>query len=519
MYWQRNCQRELQSKPQEKLFPQNICITSYSYLPREDKMNCNRFVTIFQIQCFQKMDNSSDLPANQPVEPILEYAMKRRFRPLNAVQTLTVSFAGLIACGGLLLALPAAARDGQALPLLDALFTAASASCVTGLTVCDTYTQFSLFGQLVILLLIQVGGLSFMVVSLLVPFFLGGRIGLRQRAMLMDTVGALKLGGVVRLTRRALVVTALLEGAGALVLATWFCPQFGFWQGLWMALFHAVSAFCNAGFDLLGILAPGTSLHAVSNQPLVLLPLSVLVILGGLGFVLWDDLAANGLHVRRYRLHTKVVLSTTGLLLLLGTVAFYCMESGGAFAGFSPKQKLLLAFFQAVTPRTAGFATVPMESLGQSSTLLTLILMFVGAGSGSTGGGIKVGTFAVLVLSVKAYVLQKEEVDLFHRRLDEDTIPKALSTVCLYSMALLAGCMVLCVPQVPLEDALFEAVSAIGTVGLSRGLTPLLRPASKMTLIALMFAGRVGSMSVAMSLTRRGPQPKLRNVREKILIG
>ncbi|MEG1657633.1 MAG: potassium transporter TrkG [Oscillibacter sp.] len=438
---------------------------------------------------------------------------------LNAVQTLTVSFAGLIALGAVLLALPGASRDGRGLPLLDALFTAASASCVTGLTVGDTYTQFSLFGQAVILLLIQVGGLSFMVVSLVVPFLLGQRIGLRQRSMLMDTVGALKLGGVVRLTRRALLCTALLEGVGALVLTTYFCPQFGFWQGLWQSLFHAVSAFCNAGFDLCGIIAPGTSLQTLLRQPLVLLTLALLVILGGLGFVLWDDLAANGLHARRYRLHTKLVLSTTGLLLLIGTAAFYAMERNGAFAGCSTGQALLLAFFQAVTPRTAGFATVPMNALSQGGTLLTMALMFVGAGSGSTGGGIKVGTFAVLVLSVTAYARRREDLDVFHRRLDEDTVRKALSTVCLYAMALLAGCMVLCLQEVPLEDALFEAVSAIGTVGLSRGLTPNLKPLSKLAVIALMFAGRVGSMSVAMSLTRSGPAPKLRNVREKILIG
>ena len=445
--------------------------------------------------------------------------MKRRLLQLNAVQTLTLSFGGLIFMGAVLLALPWSSRSGEAVPFLNALFTATSASCVTGLAVYDTYTQFSGFGQAVILLLIQVGGLSFMMVSILVSFLLGKRIGLRQRSLLMDTVGALKIGGVVRLTRRALVGTALLEGVGTLLLATQFCPRFGLGQGLWMAVFHAVSAFCNAGFDILGIAAPGTSLLTVMDQPVVILTLSLLVVLGGLGFVLWDDLTTNGLHLRRYRLHTKIVLSATGLLLALGTAAFYIMEGDGAFAGMPVWQKLLLSFFQAVTPRTAGFAAVPLDSLSQGGTLLTMALMFVGAGSGSTGGGIKVNTFAVLVLCVAAYARRKEDVDVFHRRLDEETVRKALSTVCIYAMAMLVGCMVLCLQDVALEDAMFEAVSAIGTVGLSRGVTPLLRPASKLAMMILMFAGRVGSMSVAMAVTRDRPRAKLRNISEKILIG
>ena len=319
--------------------------------------------------------------------------MTRRRIQLNAVQTLTLGFACLILLGGLLLALPAASRGGRPLPFLDALFTAASASCVTGLVLYDTFTQFSLFGQAVILLLIQVGGLGFMTVSILVSILLGRRIGLHQRSILMDTVGALQMGGVVRLTRRALKVTAACEGTGAVLLALWFCPRYGMGRGIWMAVFHAVSAYCNAGFDLLGT---GASLTTEAGEPLLNIVLMVLIICGGLGFLVWDDILTHGFRVRRWRLHSKIVAFSTSLLFVGGAAAFYLLEKDHAFAGLPTGQKLLMSAFQSVTPRTAGFNTVDLAALSESGTLLTLILMFIGAGSGSTGGGIKV--FRILIL-------------------------------------------------------------------------------------------------------------------------
>lgn len=441
--------------------------------------------------------------------------MSRRIR-LNAVQTLTVSFAILIFAGGLLLALPFAARDGRSIPFLDALFTAASASCVTGLSLYDTASQFSLFGQAVIMLLIQVGGLGFMTVSILVSLLLKRRVGLHRRAVLMDTVGALQLGGVVRLTRRALLVTGVCEGMGAALLAFWFCPRYGFVQGIWMAVFHAVSAYCNAGFDLLG---NGTSLVAAAGEPFLNVVIMALVICGGLGFLVWDDLLTYGRQFRRWRLHSKIVLTFTMAIFAGSAAAFYFLEGGRAFANVPAPQRALMAAFQSVTARTAGFSTVDQAALSQSGTLLMLILMFIGAGSGSTGGGTKVNTFAVLVLSSFARVRRQEDVNAFHRRLDGETIQKAYSSVSLYLLACLAGCMVLCLQGVSLDDAAFEAVSAIGTVGLSRGITASLPALSKWAVLLLMFAGRVGSMSVAMAVTRERPQPKRRNVPEKILIG
>ena len=442
--------------------------------------------------------------------------MVRHRVQLNAVQTLALSFTALILAGGLLLALPVSSRSGQMLPFLDALFTAASASCVTGLVLYDTWTQFTLFGQAVILLLIQIGGLGFMTLSILVSILLHRRIGLHRRAVLMDTIGALQMGGVVRLTRRALLVTAACEGAGAVLLALWFCPRYGLARGLWMALFHAVSAFCNAGFDLLGT---GASLTTAAGELLPNVVLMALIICGGLGFLVWDDVLTHGRRFRRWRLHSKIVLASTALLFVGGALAFYVLERDHAFAGASAGEKVLLAAFQSVTARTAGFNTASLTALSESGTLLMMVLMFIGAGSGSTGGGVKVNTFAVILLHAFSQVRRREDVNIFRRRLDPDDIRKAHSNVSIYMLACLAGCMVLCVQGVSLDDALFEAISAIGTVGLTRGLTPSLQPLSKLAVLLLMFAGRVGSMSVAMAVTRDRPQAKLRNVPEKILIG
>ena len=442
--------------------------------------------------------------------------MVRRRVQLNAVQTLALGFAALILLGGVLLALPLSSRDGNALPFLDALFTSASASCVTGLVLYDTWTQFTLFGQAVILLLIQVGGMGFMTVSILVAILLHRRIGLRQRSILMDSVGALQMGGIVRLTRRAIRVTLTCEGTGAALLALWFCPRYGLGRGLWMSLFHAVSSFCNAGFDLLGT---GTSLTSIAGEPLPNIVLMALVICGGLGFLVWDDLLVHGRHVRRWRLHSKIVVFSTTLLFAGGAMAFYFIERDYAFAGAGPGKRALMAAFQSVTCRTAGFNTAPLTALSQSGTLLTMSLMFIGAGSGSTGGGAKVNTIAVLFLSAAAQVRRKEDVNVFRRRLDTATMQRAYSSVSVFFMACLAGTMVMCLQGISLDSALFEAISAVGTVGLTRGVTPYLPELSKLTVLLMMFAGRVGSMSVAMAVTRDKPQPKLRNIPEKILIG
>ena len=405
----------------------------------------------------------------------------RKLLRLNAVQTLSLGFAALILAGGLLLTLPFASRDGQSIPFLNALFTAASASCVTGLSLYDTYTQFSLFGQAVILLLIQIGGMGFMSLSILFSILLHRRIGLHERSILMDSVGALQMGGVVRLTRRAIRVTFCLEGGGAALLALWFLPRYGLGRGLWMSVFHAVSAFCNAGFDILGT---GSSLAVMAGDPLPNVVIMTLIAAGGLGFLVWDDILTHRRHVRRWRLHSKIVVVFTSALFAGGAAAFYFLEGNHAFAGATFGQKILMAAFQSVTCRTAGFATADL-----------------------------------MKLSALAQVRRKQDVNIFRRRLDEETIRRAYSSVSMFFLACLAGCMVLCAQGITLDGALFEAISAIGTVGLTRGVTPRLPELSKLVVLLLMFSGRVGSMSVAMAVTRDRPQAKLRNVPEKILIG
>ena len=435
----------------------------------------------------------------------------------NAVQTLALGFALLILAGACLLVLPVSSRSGESIPWTNAVFTAASASCVTGLTVYDTATQFSPFGQAVLLVLIQIGGLGFVTASLPAVLLVRRRVGLRQRGLLRDSVGALQIGGVVRLARRALLVSLLCEGAGAALLALWVCPRYGLGRGLWMAVVHAVSAFCNAGFDLLGT---GTSITSAAKEPLLNVVLMALIICGGLGFLVWDDVLTHGRHFRRWRLHSKMAFTATMILFAAGAVAFWFLEAEHAFAGADGPSRALMAAFQSVTARTAGFASVDQASLSQGGVLLMLVLMFVGAASGSTGGGVKVNTFAVLALGVRARIRRQDDVNVFRRRLDEEDIHKAYSTASLYLFGVLAGCTVLCVQGAELTDALYETFSAMSTVGLSRNLTASLPLVSKWTVILMMFAGRVGSMSVAMAVTKgQDARNVLRYVPEKILIG
>lgn len=441
--------------------------------------------------------------------------MKQHRFSLNAVQNLALSFTCIILLGGFLLMLPISSRSGQPLPFLDAVFTSASAACVTGLVLYDTGTQFTFFGQAVILLLIQVGGLSFMTVTIFISMLLGRRIGLHSRAVLMDTVGALQMGGIVRLTRRILTVTAVCEGLGAVTLLFWFCPRYGL-RGIWMSVFHAVSAFCNAGFDLLGT---GASLTTVAGEPLLNIVLMTLVVCGGLGFLVWDDILTHRFHFSKWRLHSKIAFTGTLMALVLGTVAFFILEEDHAFAGVPTSQQILMAAFQSVTPRTAGFNTADLTALSESGKLLTMVLMLIGAGSGSTGGGIKINTFAVLVLTALARVRRREDVELFGRRLDAGDIFKAFSVSIMYFMTCMLGCMVLCLDGISMDDALFESLSAMGTVGLTLGVTPTLTAAGKIVVTLMMFAGRVGSMSVLMAMVRDRPVPKLRRTPEKILIG
>ncbi|WP_241426596.1 TrkH family potassium uptake protein [Dysosmobacter acutus] len=421
--------------------------------------------------------------------------------------------------GALILMLPVCNRSGTWISFFDALFTATSATCVTGLVVFDTYTQFTCLGQAVILLLIQVGGLGFMSLALFFPLVLRRRIGLKERSFLMEALSTQQLGGVVRLVKHLLCGTFLVELLGALLLMTRFVPAFGLPQGAWYAVFHSVSAFCNAGFDLMGRFSPYASLAPFAGDAVVNLTICALIVIGGIGFIVWEDVLQHGLQLRRYSFHARVVLLASAVLILSGTALFYLTERRGLLAGLPLGQQLLRALFLSVSPRTAGFNTVDMGALSSSGYLLTVLFMFIGAAPGSTGGGIKVTTFVVLGCAVAAHMRGSSDTDLLDRRVDPLQVKKAFCSVTWYLSLAFTGCFLISLERdLPIHSIVFECFSAIGTVGLSTGITRMLAPASRLVLILLMFAGRIGSLTVFMTITER-QERRLRNPVEKIIIG
>lgn len=325
---------------------------------------------------------------------------KGRLRPsrLSKVQIIALSFLGIILVGTLLLLLPIATREGQSTSLLDAAFTAVSATCVTGLIVHDTFSHWTLFGQLVILLMIQLGGLGLMAFSVTFSLLLRRKIGLKERGILQESVNTLQIGGIVKLVRQLLFGTLIFEGIGALLLAIRFAGDFGVGKGLYYGVFHSISAFCNGGFDLMGVREPGSSMTYYAGDPLVNLTLIFLIMIGGIGFLVWDDLLKNKWHFRRYRLHTKIVLSMSAVLLFGGALMFFVLESDGILAGEPVGKQILVSLFQSATTRTAGFNTADTAALRDSSKLWMAMLMFTGGNPGSTAGGIKTTTLAVLLI-------------------------------------------------------------------------------------------------------------------------
>ena len=445
--------------------------------------------------------------------------MKKKRIRLSPNQIIAIGFLSIILAGALLLMLPFANRSGQGLSFLDSLFTATSATCVTGLVVADTWTQFNMLGQLILLVLIQVGGLGYMTMVLMASMLLGRKIGLRQWGLMAESVSAERLSDSVALLRYILTGTAAIEGTGAVLLAFRFIPELGFSQGAWYALFHSVSAFCNAGFDLMGFREPYSSLTHYVYDPLVNLTACALVLLGGLGFLVWRDVWEKGLHFRRYSLHSKLILTATVLLTLGGAALFWLAERANLLAGMSPAQQALCALFQAVSPRTAGFNTVDLAQLTSAGGLLTIVLMFIGAGPGSTGGGVKITTVVVCLLTLASYIRGRREVGAFNRRLDEEQIHRAAAGVTLYMTLVLSGGFLLLATQTfPLQDALFEVFSAMSTVGLSTGITRALSPFNRALLIVMMFCGRIGSLTMMMALAQRLP-PRIKDPVEHITIG
>lgn len=443
---------------------------------------------------------------------------KKPKRRMTAKKVVGIGFAILILVGAILLSMPFATKTGG-ISFVDALFTSASASCVTGLVVFDTYTQFTIVGQFIILLLIQIGGLGFMMVAILFSMMVGRRIGLRERSLLMESVSALNIGGIVRLTKRALIFTACIESIGAIILSFRFIPLFGVARGIWFSIFHAVSSFCNAGFDLMGVRAPGSSLMYFVNDPVVSITIPVLIILGGMGFFLWNDLMEKKFRFKKFRLHTKIMLTSTVILIVGGTILFFLLEYNHAFADLPLKGKILAAFFQSVTPRTAGFNTVSMNELSSGGSILTVLFMIIGAGSGSTGGGLKITTTAVLLLHMLSYVKGYEGIDIFGRRVEDGAIKKAAANIASYLFVGIAGCMVIAASGFGATASVFEAFSALGTVGLSMGITSSLTIIPQLVITFMMYFGRVGSMTVAMAVTEGRVKEHLGNIKENIIVG
>lgn len=441
-------------------------------------------------------------------------------RKLTYTQIIALGFFCVVLLGGLLLCLPISSRAGQWTPFPNALFTSTSATCVTGLIVYDTCTHWSLFGQLVIITLIQIGGLGFMSVIAMFSVLLRRPISLSERRLLQQSAGSLKVGGMVQLIKRVAAGTAICEGAGAVLLAVRFCPEMGFWRGVYKAAFISVSAFCNAGFDVMGDKGPFSSLTGYAGDVLVNLTVMLLIIIGGIGFMAWEDIVVHKLKFRRYKLHTKIVLVSTAALLLSGTVLFFIFEYSHSLSGMSLGKKILCAAFQSVSPRTAGFNTVDLSSLSESGSLLTMILMLIGGSPGSTAGGVKTTTVVVLIMGVIAAARHCPSITVGKRRLDNEIAKQASAIVTIYLAAVLLFTMIICALEpVTLRQALFETSSAAGTAGLTMGITPSLGIVSKILLMLLMFGGRVGGLSLALVLAERRTNVPVDRPVEKILIG
>ncbi len=417
----------------------------------------------------------------------------RKQKRITTFQTILLGFLLLILTGSLLLMLPIATRQDGRASLPDALFTAASAACVTGLVVQDTATYWSAFGQGVILMLIQIGGMGVVTFAVAIAMLSGRKIGLMQRSTLQEAISAPKVGGIVRLTGFIIRAVFLIEFVGAAAMAPVFCKTVGFPKGLWYALFHSVSAFCNAGFDLMGIQAPYSSLTSFATQPVINITIMALIIVGGIGFLTWEDVCTHGVHLKAYRMQSKVVFSATAILIASSVAFFYFHE----FAYLDRTERVWAALFQAVTPRTAGFNTASLNTLSENGRVVTILLMLIGGSPGSTAGGMKTTTAAVLIFSATAAFHRREDAQCFGRRIPPEVIRNAAACALMYlTLFLFGGLIISELEGLPVLDCLFESASAIGTVGLTVGITPTLSRLSRGILIALMFFGRVGGLTM-----------------------
>lgn len=449
----------------------------------------------------------------------MKITLKRR--RLSSSQIILLGFLGVIASGTILLMLPWARAGAGSAPFLDALFTATSATCVTGLITNDTATYWSVFGQTVILCLIQVGGLGVITVAIFITKLSGRKIGLMQRSTMQEAIAAPQMGGIVRMTGFILKMVVVIEALGAAALLPAMIPEFGIVRGIWYAVFHSISSFCNAGFDLMGVKEPYSSLTSYTGDVAVNVIVMVLIVVGGIGFLTWDDVKRNRFHLRRYRMQSKVVLTVTAVLIVLPAVFFYWKEFGmPGWEDMTVGERILASFFQSITTRTAGYNTVDLTQLTQSGQMIMILLMLIGGSPGSTAGGMKVTTLAVLFATAVAVFRRRPNAHIFDRRIPNDTAHYAATVLILYlSLFLAGGIFIGCAENMPIVPALFEAASAIATVGVTLGITPDLCAASKVVLIILMFLGRVGGMTIVYAaLSTKHPYVS-EFPQEKIMVG
>lgn len=440
----------------------------------------------------------------------------RRKRRLSSFQIIILGFAGVILLGALLLMLPISTTAGGVTPFNETLFTATSAVCVTGLVVQDTGSYWSAFGQVVILTLIQIGGLGVVTVAASLALLSGRKISLMQRSTMQDAISAPKVGGVVRLTQFILRGTFLIELLGAAAMLPVFCRDYG-WRGIWMAVFHSISAFCNAGFDILGTennLYP--SLTGYTGSPIINITIMLLIVIGGIGFLTWDDICEHKWHFHRYRVQSKVILVITGFLIVM-PAAFFFFED---FSALPTGTQLLVSFFQSVTTRTAGFNTVALSAMSGASKGIMILLMLIGGAPGSTAGGMKTTTLGVLLANAVATFRQRDNAQFFKRRIDCNTVKTASTILTMYLTLFFGGGIFISVYEhLPLSDCLYETSSAVGTVGLTLGITPQLHIPSQIVLIILMYLGRVGGLTLIYATLSGKKAGNAKLPQEKITVG
>ncbi len=442
--------------------------------------------------------------------------MKKKLKQLSSAQIIIIGFAAVILFGALLLTLPIATQDGQGATFADGLFTATSAVCVTGLIVRDTATYWSTFGQMIILMLIQIGGMGVVTIAVALAVLSGRRIGLRQRSLMQESISAPKMGGIVRLTGFIIRMTFIFELIGASIMAPVFCKEMGFLKGIWYSVFHSISAFCNAGFDLMGTRQQYSSLTYYITNPAINIAIMGLIIIGGIGFSTWEDFATHKLHFKRFRMQSKIILVATALLISLPTVYFFFFEFGGMPLG----QRIWASLFQAVTPRTAGFNTADLTLLSETGVFIMIILMLVGGAPASTAGGMKNTTLAVMLSTAMSVFSRKEHTQFFGRRIDHETVRTAGTIVTMYiTMFVTGGLIISTIEGLPLLTCLFETASAVGTVGLTLGITPELSMISRSILIILMYLGRVGGLTLVFATLVGNKNTTARLPQEKLTVG